>query len=430
MRVLVTGAYGFIGMHIVAGLRAAGHRVVGCGRDVKAGERRIPGIEWIACDMVRDTTIDAWTPRLDGIGAVINCAGILQGRRSGETAAVHRDGPAALFDACAKAGVRRVIQISALGIEEPADTAFAITKRAGDEHLMALDLDWVVLRPSLVYGPGSYGGTSLLRGLAGLPWVIPLPMGGRQRFQPLHMRDLARAVRRLIEPDAPARVLLRPVGPEPMTLREIVLGLRRWMGFGRARVVAVPRLLIRVVAALGDLFRVFGGRGPLNSTAMRQMEADNTADPAPFVAAVGFTPARFDDALAAEPSHVQDRWHARLYFLRPVLRSLVGLTCIAFGWYIHRSMTEKNYVTLHDSAPSSLLSNLAWVLPISIIVLGILIMMGWRVRLIATIIIAVAILLVAAMTFVLGAPALLVLIPIVAPLVAATLVTAAIEGER
>ena len=53
MRVLVTGAYGFIGMHMVAGLRAAGHSVIGCGRDVKAGERRVPGIEWVAGDMVR-----------------------------------------------------------------------------------------------------------------------------------------------------------------------------------------------------------------------------------------------------------------------------------------------------------------------------------------------------------------------------------------
>jgi len=55
MKILVTGAYGFIGSHIVAGLVAAGHRVVGCGRDIALGRRLIPHIDWIACDLNRDT---------------------------------------------------------------------------------------------------------------------------------------------------------------------------------------------------------------------------------------------------------------------------------------------------------------------------------------------------------------------------------------
>ena len=73
MRILVTGAAGFIGRHIVAALRAAGHRVVCATRDTERTRRLFPDQESIACDFNRDVTIDAWLPRLAGIDAVVNC---------------------------------------------------------------------------------------------------------------------------------------------------------------------------------------------------------------------------------------------------------------------------------------------------------------------------------------------------------------------
>ena len=181
MRILVTGAYGFIGSHIVTGLRSAGHEVVGCGRDMALGLRLHPDIEWIACDFNRDTSLDAWRPRVAGVDAVINCAGILQGSHRNRMEAIHKETPAALFQACAEQGPRRVIQISALGAGPEAGTAFAATKQAADDHLMDMDLDWVVLRPSMIHSRGCYGGTALMRGLAALPVVTPLPGGGGQR---------------------------------------------------------------------------------------------------------------------------------------------------------------------------------------------------------------------------------------------------------
>lgn len=331
MKVLVTGAYGFIGSHLVAGLLAAGHQVVGSGRNTALGRRLIPHIDWVAGDLNRDTDAAAWAPRLDGIDAVINCAGILQGSASDSMDAIHRDGPAALFEACRQAGVKRVVQVSALGIEPGVETGYAQSKRAADEALMAMDLDWVVLRPSLVYARNCYGGTALFRGLAALPFAIPVPGKGNQRFQPIHMDDLVRAVLRLLEPGAPSRILLAPVGPEAMTLRDIMAGLRRWLGFGPAPVLPVPMALVRMAARLGDLLHWMGMRGSMRSTALDQMRRDNLADLAPFAEAVGFTPRGFAEALAAEPAGPQDRWQARLYFLRPLLRIGLGLFWIASG---------------------------------------------------------------------------------------------------
>ena len=339
MKILVTGAYGFIGSHIVAGLVAAGHEVVGCGRDVALGRRLIPHIQWTECDLNRDAAPTDWAGRLGGAEAVINCAGILQSSAADDIDAIHRRGPVALFEACRAAGIGRVIQLSALGIEpkagkniEPgAKTAYADSKRGADEALMAMDMNWIVLRPSLVYARNCYGGTALFRGLAALPFAIPVPGGGHQRFQPIHMDDLVRAVLRLLEPDAPSRMLLEPVGPEPMTLRDILSGLRQWLGFGPAPVVAIPMGMVRLAARLGDLMHWIGMRGSMRSTALDQMSRDNIADMAPFAEAVGFAPRRFAEALATEPAGPQDRWHARLVFLRPVLRIVLGLFWLASG---------------------------------------------------------------------------------------------------
>ena len=188
MRILVTGAAGFIGRHIVAALGSAGHRVVCATRDVERTRRMFPGQESIACDFNRDVTTDAWLPRLVGIDAVVNCVGILQSRRGQSMAAIHSAAPKALFDACVRTGVRRVMQISALGVGPQVSTAYSQSKLDADRYLETLDLDWVVLRPSLAYTPaGSFGGTSLFRALAALPWIVPLVGNGRQLFQPIHM---------------------------------------------------------------------------------------------------------------------------------------------------------------------------------------------------------------------------------------------------
>ena len=169
MRVLVTGATGFIGAHVVAALLAAGHEPVPCARNKLFGKRRLPGLDWLKIDFNTDTSVENWLTRVQGVDAVVNCAGILQGSLGQSMDLVHSEGPVALFEACARVGVRRVVQISAIGADPNGATAFSRSKAKGDEALSGLDLDWIVLRPSLVYGAGSYGGTSLLRGLAALP---------------------------------------------------------------------------------------------------------------------------------------------------------------------------------------------------------------------------------------------------------------------
>lgn len=316
MHVLVLGANGFIGSRLLARLLTDGHDVRAAVRNPVRLKRRFPAIDARHVDLNQFSTTEDWRPLLAGIDAVINCAGALQSGPGQDLKAIHERAPGALFQACLEAKIRRVIHISAISADPEARTEYAITKHSAEQRLRELDLDWVVLRPSLVYAEGSHGGTSLLRALAAFPWITPLPGSGEQVFQPLHVDDLAKTVAVLIHEPTLSRITLQPVGPERLTLAEIVVRLRAWLGLPPAKAVPVPMRLVRAVARIGD----FLSAGPLNTTSIEQIVYGNAGDPAPFTTATGIQPRRMADALMARPATAQDLWHARLYLLRPLLR--------------------------------------------------------------------------------------------------------------
>src|SRR4051812_32405997 len=182
-RVLLLGASGFIGRRLLDALVAAGH-------DVTCGARRVqslPGCRCIEVDYTRDHALEDWLPRLAGIDVVVNAVGILRETRNASFDALHVAAPVALFNACARAGVRKVVQISALGADEAAESRYHRSKRKADDALAALDVPWVIVQPSLVFG---IGGTSaaLFSRLAALP-LIPVPGRGEQQVQPVHVDD-------------------------------------------------------------------------------------------------------------------------------------------------------------------------------------------------------------------------------------------------
>jgi NAD(P)-dependent dehydrogenase (short-subunit alcohol dehydrogenase family) len=99
LRLLVTGASGLIGSAITARLISAGHNVFGLARKVKEAARRRPDAQWRKCDIARMTQSGLWVPDLDGVDAVVNCAGVLHDGPEDSTRGVHADGIAALFAA-------------------------------------------------------------------------------------------------------------------------------------------------------------------------------------------------------------------------------------------------------------------------------------------------------------------------------------------
>ncbi len=327
MRILVSGANGFIGSYLSGALLEAGHEVIAAVRRPEEFLIRFPAARAIHVDLNRDVTPEVWVARLHDVDAVVNCAGILRSRLRQSARAIHVQAPLALFEACRRCGIRRIVHVSAVSADFRADTDYARTKAEAEEKLSVMDMDWIILRPSLVYAEGTYGGTSLLRGLAALPGFLPVAGGGDQLFRPIHARDLAISIVRILERPEISRVTLEPGGPETIALSALLGKLRAWLGLRPAREIRIPMRLCRIAARIGD----FCGAATFNTTALRQLEFGNIGSPDEFVQLSGVTPASMDQWMLRQPSHVQDRWHARLYWVRLLLRYCLAGLWIASG---------------------------------------------------------------------------------------------------
>lgn len=323
MHVLIVGAGGFIGRHVAGRLLAAGARVTLAARAPGRLARSFPMAETLVCDLTHDTAAD-WMPRLAGIDAVVNCAGIIGNRA--DYAGVHDHGARALFDACRAAGVARVIQISSLGADETGVTAYHRSKKRADDHLMALDpagerMGWAVLRPSLVMGRGG-ASMALFTALAALP-IMPRLGTGCWQVQPIHIDDLVEAVVRLLERPGPLACTLDAVGPQAVSTDQLTEALRGWLGLGRAPKLALPKPLLALAAWLGI--------GPATRESLTMLEAGNTACAAQFIAALDFRPMTLGEALARHPACAADLTEARLRALAPVLTGLLALVWFCGG---------------------------------------------------------------------------------------------------
>ncbi|TFI59419.1 SDR family oxidoreductase [Sphingomonas parva] len=314
MRILLLGATGLIGSAVAARLKGEGHHVVAVARSPAPG--RVAADEWVTIDLRRATSPDIWAPHLAGIDAVVNCAGTLQDNVRDSTARVHRDAPAALWQACGDARVRRVIHFSAMGVDRGALSRFSETKAEGDAALEASGLDYVILRPSIVVGDAAYGGSALFRGLAALPLLPRMPDAGA--VDVVQLSDVAETVVRLLRPGSPGRIALDLPGPERLGFDEVIAAYRRWLGWRPARLVSLPAWLMGLAYRAGDAVAWLGWRPAIRTTGRREIVRGATGDAAPWRAATGLAPQGLTEALAARPAGVQERWFARLYFLKPL----------------------------------------------------------------------------------------------------------------
>lgn len=325
MNILITGASGFIGSHVTEALINAGHDVTVCVRNTKSAQQRWPNAHTITTDFCKDHDISEWLPRLDGIDVVVNAVGIIRETRSQTFAALHTAAPCALFKACEKAGVKSVIQISALGADETAFSQYHLSKRAADECLMTLNLHWSILMPSIVYGPGAKS-MAFFRALASLPWT-PIVDKGDQPVQPIHINDLTQAVLQIINQKNREQLRIELVGPKAITIKDIYSHLRHWLGLGKARFISLPYQLTLVAGRVGG----FLGNTLMTKESMQMLRKGNVADVTPFVKQFGFQPISFEQALANTPAQQADRWHAGLYFLKPLLRFSIAFLWIFTG---------------------------------------------------------------------------------------------------
>jgi uncharacterized protein YbjT (DUF2867 family) len=245
MRVLVCGSTGSVGAAVVHALRARGHKVI------EASRSAVDGAAALRVDYMTAVAPSAWAERLAPLrlDAIVNCVGILMEGSGQRFERVHAQGPVELFRGAASAGVRRIVQVSALGVDGSAACLampYLSSKLQADDTLAGLPVEWAVLRPSLLYGPRSQS-AALFATLASLPG-IGLPGRGAQRVQPLHVYELAELIARLLERAGPLREVHELGGPAAMSYREMLHAYRNALGLGGAVWLPVPMAMMKLGA--------------------------------------------------------------------------------------------------------------------------------------------------------------------------------------
>lgn len=329
MRILVLGGYGLIGSAVVTALLAAGHEPVGFGRSIAQARLRRPQMRWLQQDLKHLVTAQAWTPLLQGIDAVINASGVLQDGPGDEVMVTQCDAMVALFQACEAVGVKRLVQVSAVGASPAAQTVFMRSKGLADEALMASPLDWTILRPGLVLGPQVYGGSALLHALASLPGIILLPSVAPIRTVALD--DVAQAALAAVNGCLPDRRVYDIVEEEAHGLDEIVRRLRGALGFPPVPILRGPTFLFRFLFGLGDFAGWLGWRPPVRSTAFRQIEVGIDGDPRPLREMAGRPLHSLAETLSVIDGSARERWFARMFLLKPVIVLALGLFWLISG---------------------------------------------------------------------------------------------------
>lgn len=334
MRILLTGASGFIGQHLLQALLAEGHHVVCTVRRPLRSTESGTGarLSYIHADFAHDTDKSVWLARMNDIGGidvVINTVGIFRESGSQTFERLHVETPRALFAACAESHeVQMVIQLSALGADREADTRYHQSKKAADDYLASLPVRAYIVQPSLVYGSDGASARAF-RTLASMP--LTLRFGSApQLVQPIHIDDLVAAIAALLRhrlplPPGGGTALRVPlVGPQAMPFTDYLQALRTSMGMGRQPVVPLPGALARLVAKSG---RVLPG-GLLDEDALRMLDRGNAGDAGSLAMTtqlIGHPPRPVQDFIR-DPG--AERARAKLGWLLPVLRLSIAAVWI------------------------------------------------------------------------------------------------------
>ncbi|WP_254763229.1 complex I NDUFA9 subunit family protein [Natrinema marinum] len=268
MKILVAGGTGFIGTTLCAELAARGHEVTALSRSPDAGD--LPdGVDSAMGDVsAYDSIVDVVT----GYDAVVNLVSLspLYQPPKGKThEEVHLGGTENLVRAAEAAGVGRFLQMSGLGADPNGTTAFLRAKGKAEDVVRDSSLAWTIVRPSVVFGDGAEFLEFTKR--VTTPYVTGLPAGGKTRFQPIWVGDLAPMLAEALEDDDHAGETYELAGPEVLTLADVTK--LAYAAEGKdVTIVPVPMGLSKVgLSAVGPVPFV-----PFGPDQARSLEVDNT----------------------------------------------------------------------------------------------------------------------------------------------------------
>jgi uncharacterized protein YbjT (DUF2867 family) len=289
MQVAVVGATGFVGRHLVPELVREGHRVIAISRD-GALRPDWPG-EVVSVARADVETGEGLDGAVQGADAVVHLVAIARETGGRTFDNVNVAGTGRVVAAAEAAGVRRIVHLSVLGAVDDPELRYLHSKWRGEQLVRGSSLEWVILRPSLLFGEGD-GFFNLIK--VTLTWwspgVVVIPGDGSARFQPLSVDDLAVAVGLCLQDPARSGRTYEIGGPAHLTYREIVERVMEVTGKRRLK-VPMPIPLISALTAVTDrVLPIF----PVSHDQIRSLRTDNFTEAGAFAAAFGVEPRPLD----------------------------------------------------------------------------------------------------------------------------------------
>ncbi len=290
-RVLVTGASGFIGQHVVTALLAENYHVKGFVRSLaKVTAVAHDRLEWVVGDLRDQSSLER---AMEHVDAVVHLGANVT--EDEDSYAVNVDGARKLLNACEAHSVRRVINISTQSVKIPQKGMYGSTKAQAEEILHASGLQVTTLRPSLVYGPGASGLFAKMVGFVQRLPVVPIIGTGEWRCRPVHVDDVAKVISHCLKDSATVGKTYDIGGPEEVNLNQLVQSISEHLQVKRFT-FHIP-LPVGLLAARG--LALVSSKPPITVSNVLGSTQSVDCDIAPMVNELGIRPMSFAQGMSA-----------------------------------------------------------------------------------------------------------------------------------
>ncbi len=272
--ITVFGGSGFVGRHTVRALAKDGWRIRAAGRrpDLAVHLQPMGTVGQIGAVQANLRYPASVARAVAGADAVVNLVGILQPAGKQSFKAVHVAGARTVAKAAREAGISNFVHLSAIGAAPKAKSYYARSKAAGEAAVLEENPDAVILRPSLIFGPEDQF-FNRFANMARITPLLPLIGGGKTRFQPVYVGDVADAICAALSGRAKPGTVYELGGPEIYTMRKLLDKIKQWSGRDRGY-LPLPFWLAKLVA-LGT-WPLPNGMRPMTVDQVRLLQGETT----------------------------------------------------------------------------------------------------------------------------------------------------------
>lgn len=272
--VLLIGGTGYVGDVMRYRIRDAGYTVRLLTRSSDGHDRhQSEGFEPVLGDA---TNADSIVRALDGVDAVVNLVAIIKEQGGVTFEQMNYQASVNVANAARQAGVRRMIQMSALGAGNLPDYPYHYNKWRAENHIKDLGLDWTIFRPSIIFGPGDKAQfiTQLADVVKKAP-LIPVVGDGKTPFQPLHLNDVSDAFVRALDDSTTIGETYELGGPDRVTYEEILDEVARTLDKRKPKIHLPPALIQLAVTIMNPLPLI---EPPVTTEQLKMLKLDNSTD--------------------------------------------------------------------------------------------------------------------------------------------------------